>query len=78
MKYRFKWKKKYFWRSHIVVGHRFEKEMNKMVLYFEDGSIREISEWCKCEAFLGKDWALALKEKMEQEIGQKIPISIKG
>jgi hypothetical protein len=54
------------------VGHSYSQEQNKMVVYFEDGSFREIKEWTKCEVWLGNDFVVGLKERQEQEAG--IPI----
>jgi hypothetical protein len=48
-------------------------EQNKMVLFFENGSAREIKHWSNCEAFLGRDWAEAMKKEMEQKSGTSIP-----
>jgi hypothetical protein len=75
MKYQFAFHRQYRigWRVFEVVGHRFEKDLDKMVLYFEDGGIREIAKWSNCECRLKTDWALAMKKAMEKESGAKIP-----
>ena len=68
--YWFKYRRKFFWRKFKVTGHKFEKEQNKMVLFFTDGSLREISNWNECEIALGVDWVLASKEQIKEEAGQ--------
>lgn len=45
---------------------------NKMILFFEDGSLRTISDWENCELKLGTDWVLFTKKNMEKESGQNI------
>lgn len=72
MSYVVKFKRKWFWRSFTVVGHQWITQADKLVLYFSDGSIREIPEWSKCEARLGVDWVLATKKQMETESGVDI------
>jgi hypothetical protein len=59
----------------MVIGHRFESDQDKMVLYFEDGSLREIKGWRSCELKLGVDWVLATKKLIEKEAGQEIVVS---
>jgi hypothetical protein len=61
MKYKFTWKKSWCWHTLIVIGHRYDKEQDKMVLYFADGGLKEISEWVKCSVKLGQDWLIARK-----------------
>jgi hypothetical protein len=73
MKYKFKWKRFLLPRSKTVVGHRYEKDQDKMVLFFENGGVREIKKWTRCECRLGADWAQAMKKQMEQKAGTTIP-----
>lgn len=73
MKYVFKWKRFLFPRSAKVVGHRYDKDQDKMVLYFENGGAREIKSWSRCECRLGADWALVMKKQMEQQAGTSVP-----
>ena len=49
-----------------------------MILFFEDGSIREIAEWKKCEIKLGIDWVLARKKAMEAETGVDVKLNVGG
>ena len=78
MTYVFKFKKKYFWKKISIVGHNYIKEQDKMCIYKEVGSIKEIKEWSKCEVELGTDWVLAIKKKMEEKAGAAVPLNIKG
>jgi len=68
--YYFRWKYKYFWHKLKVMGHKYEEDQNKMVLFIPDGGIREIARWSSCECSLGVDWALATKEQIKEEAGQ--------
>ena len=76
MKYKFKYRKGWFWKTYSVVGHRYEESQDKMALYFENGSIREISHWKDCEVFLGVDWVLAVQKAKEKEAGQQLPLAV--
>ena len=76
--YVFKFKRKWFWKRIKVVGHNYLQAQDKMVIYKEDGSIREIKNWSKCEVSLGTDWVMFTKKKMEEKTGTAIPINVKG
>lgn len=76
MKYVFRYRRKGIWKKATVIGHRLEKDLDKMVLYFEDGSIQEIAEWSKCDLKLGVDWVLAAKKDMEKKAAQAIPLDV--
>jgi hypothetical protein len=82
MKYKFKYKKNFFWISKEVIGHALERKSNgefddnRMVLYFENGSIEVICNWSKCSLILGQDWVIAQKTAMEKEIGQPIKLNV--
>lgn len=78
MNYIFKYKRKYFWKKIQVVGHNYLQEQDKMVIYREDGGLKEIKEWSKCEVELGTDWVLAVKKKMEEKTGTTVPLNVKG
>jgi hypothetical protein len=78
MEYRVKFKDGWKWRTFLVQGHRYEQPMDKMVLYFLDGSVREIPAWSRREVVLGVDWVLAVKKRMESESGQSVPLSVGG
>jgi len=74
MKYCFKFRRKWFWRSLTVVGHSYVVDQDKMVLFFEGGSVREIAHWKECELRLGVDWVLAQKRALEEQAGQAVPV----
>lgn len=82
MKYNFQYKKSFFWISKKVIGHGLERrsdgsfDENRMVLYFEDGSIQVIPNWSKCHLKLGTDWVIAQKTAMEKEINQPIKLNV--
>jgi len=65
-----------FCKKYKVIGHAIDKDSGKMVLYFEDGSLKEIVKWDECEIFLGIDWVLAMQKNMENKVGQKIPLNV--
>lgn len=74
MKYKFKWKRRFFWRTLTVSGHDWDQAQNKMTLYFENGSLRQIKKWNECELKLGTDWVLVTKKIMEEKAGQEIKL----
>lgn len=74
--YYFKWKKRFFWKKIKVIGHRYEADQNKMVLFLENGAVTEIKNWRNCEVFLGQDWVMAKKKEMEQQAGSSIPLNV--
>jgi len=76
MRYIFKYRKKWFWKKMNVIGHVYESTQDKMVLYFENGGIQEISEWKKCEIKLGPDWVLAKKKMLESESGIDVKLNV--
>ena len=79
--YVFKWKRHgFFQRYHTVevIGHQYMQSQNKMVLYKKDGGVEEIVDWNHCSVILGTDWVAATKNKMEQEAGTAIPLTVKG
>ena len=78
MQYKISYKRGLFWKELLVTGHRYEPASDKMVLYFTNGSIREIPQWSKCEVFLDTDWVLAVKKDMESKAGQSIPLTVGG
>jgi hypothetical protein len=67
-----KWKRKWFWHKHKVVGFHLTQESNRMALFYKDGSIYEIPKWSECACKLGSDYHQMLKEKMEKEAGTAI------
>ena len=78
MTYKFKYRTKFWWHTVTVVGHNYIDKQDKMCLYFQDGSLREIREWTKCEVKLGTDWVASVKKRMERESGTSIPLDTEG
>ena len=74
MTYKFKYKCGRFYKSVSVIGHKYNKELDRMILMFKDGGIMEIASWSCYDCKLGKDWALAVKKEMEKQAGQSIPV----
>lgn len=67
-----------FWKKYKIIGHSYDSNQNKLVLFFENGGIKEIPNWNKCSLELGIDWVLAKKKQMELEAQQSIPLKIQG
>lgn len=76
MTYKFFYKKRFFWESILVVGHRLDKELNRMDFYIPDGSIMSLTNWDRYDMKLGIDWVLFTKKQMEKESGQQIPLNV--
>jgi hypothetical protein len=76
MEYVFKFRRKFFWKSHKVIGHHYDQGQDKMVLHYQDGSIQEVASWKSCEVKLGQDWCLAMKRQLEQQAGQPIQLAV--
>ena len=67
--YLFKWKRFIFWRKLKVNGHRYDEDQDKMLLFFEEGGIKEIKEWSKCELQLGVDWLAITEQDIKETAG---------
>ena len=80
MEYLFKFKKRrcFFWNSVKIIGHRYDKNQDKMILYIKNGSVEEIAEWSKCSIRLGVDWVIAVKSNMENTSGHTVKIHQEG
>lgn len=77
MLYDFKYRRGWFWKTLKVMGHNLEKDNDKMIVYFQDGSLYGIHKWSECDLRLGTDWFTQRKKEMEVAAGQKIPMNIK-
>ena len=73
--YKFKYKRKWFWKTEKVVGHSYQENQDKMCLYYEDGSVKEIVKWSNCAVKLGADWVRVTQKKMEREAGVQVPVT---
>ena len=78
MEYKFQYKIRWFWRSISVIGHSYDKDQDKIILYKKDGSVEEIPKWTTCSVKLGVDWVLSVKKNMEKQSGQQISINQEG
>ncbi len=76
MTYKFKWRRWFFYKTVVVIGHQYTPDQNKMGLFLPDGSVQEIKDWTKCEVKLGTDWVLFTKKQMEKQAGQSIPLAV--
>ena len=76
--YKFKFKKGFFWKVIKSVGHNLHQDLDRMDVFEEDGSIYSISSWSKYDLFLGIDWVLFTKKKMEKDSGHQISIALEG
>jgi hypothetical protein len=76
MYYKFSYRRKWFWKSIEVIGHKYEEKQDKMFLFMKDGGIQEIKNWSNCECKLGTDWYKITLNQMETSVGQKIPTKI--
>jgi len=61
-----------------LIGHQYEEKQNKIVFYFKDGSLQEVARWDDCEIFLGTDWVLWTKNRMEKESQQTIKLNVEA
>lgn len=76
MTYKIKWRRRLFWQTRTISGHGYNPEMDRLTLYYPDGTLEELAKWSECSARLGLDWLAATKKKLEQQAGQSIPLSV--
>ena len=68
--YTLKYKRRFIWHTYKnVTGHTFNKDMNRMDVFFED-KILSIPQWDKCTLLLGSDFILQQKKDINKEAGQ--------
>jgi hypothetical protein len=72
--FKFSYKRKWLWHTYKVTGFKASPEVDRMSIYFEDGSMLEIAQWSKCDCKLGNDYFMLLHKKMESEAGVAIPL----
>lgn len=75
MTYKIKYRKFLFWKTETIIGHKYDKELDRLHIFYLDGSLKEIASWSKCDVMLGRDWLDACKKFMEKESGQSIPVN---
>lgn len=77
VQYKFKYKRFFFWRTiKGVTGHNLDSDLDRMDVFIGGKGIMSISPWSKYDMYLGEDFLLAEKDRMETEAGQ--PIKAKG
>jgi len=74
--YNFVYRRRMLWKSLKATGHRLDRELDRMDIFHEDGSITSLSQWSKYDLKLGTDWVLFTKKQMEKEAGQKIDLAV--
>lgn len=74
MLYKFKYKRRFFWKTIKVDGHRIDDKQNRMDLFMADGSILSLCNWSQYDLRLGADWVIRQKKDMEKQAGQKIQL----
>ena len=74
--YKFKFRRRFFWKTYTVIGHNYEEPLDQMVLYFPDGGLLTLRKWGQCQLKLGADWVAAQKKNMESKAGQSIPLNV--
>lgn len=71
--YSVKVRKKFLWKNLTkLVGHKLDKDLNRMDFYFEDGSILSLSHWDQYDMKLGLDWKAFTLDQMSKEAGVKV------
>lgn len=69
MKYKFKYKRRFFFKTiKNVIGHNFDLDSNRMDIFL-DHKIISIPKWSECEMVLGSDFLLKQKEDIKKESG---------
>lgn len=74
MTFLFKYKRGFFWQTRKITGFKGSPDVDRMCIYFEDGSMEEIAQWSKCDCKLGNDYFTLVHKKMESEAGVAIPL----
>lgn len=59
-----------------VIGHHYSKDQDKMVVYFANGSLREVGCWSKHQIFLGTDWVMFTKNNMDKEAQADVKLKV--
>jgi len=78
MTYVFTYRRNWFWHSFKVSGHTYDATQDKIVLFFPDGGVREITKWRECEVRLCADWVLAQQKALEAQTGTPIALAVGG
>ena len=65
--YKLKWKRNFIWHSANIIGHNFDTDVDKFIIYFPEGGLREISHWSDCEMILDKNWSAIVKQREQDD-----------
>lgn len=76
--YKFRYKKTWLTRTIVAIGHRWDKESDRMDVYHQTGAITSIAEWRKYTLYLGTDWVAFTKTQLEKESGQNVKLAVGG
>ena len=74
--YVFRYKKRFFFRKIIAIGHKYIPEMDRMDVHHHDGSITSFGRWSLYDLKLGQDWVLYTKRQIELESGQSVTLKL--
>lgn len=73
--YNLKFKRGFFWKTlKNVKGHQLHAELDRMDVFFNDGSLLSIPQWSKITMKLGPDFFLHQKQHLESVTGQDLKI----
>ena len=75
--FKFKFRRSRWWfkKTYKVVGYNPMPEVDRMALYFPNGSLYEIPDWSKCECWLGVDWVIWQKNRAEAQAGVDLKLA---
>lgn len=75
MTYKIRYRRRFFFRTVTVVGHGYDRDLDRLFLDLPNGCTLEIAQWSKYDCKLGLDWVAAKKQKMESQTGQPIAVN---
>ena len=70
--YKLKWKRNFIWHSANIIGHSYDVDINKLIIYFPEGGLREISHWSDCEMILDRHWSAIVKQRENDTDSSKV------
>jgi len=68
----------WFWRKETIIGSNLDKELNRMDLFYANGTIYSITKWSEYDLKLGTDWVIAEKQAMDLKAAQSVQTNIEG
>lgn len=78
MQYKFKYKRKFFWKTIEAKGHGYDQSTDRMTVYKLDGEILVIPKFSECHMYLGKDWVISTQQQMSKEAGTEVAVDVKS